>query len=72
MFEILKLLRDLNLRRAIDWHLEAVDDVTGLGHMVVRIPVDDQDVKMIEDMRSLFADTSIARQRPSGASDEES
>ncbi|MGH3977370.1 MAG: hypothetical protein ACRDS9_29275 [Pseudonocardiaceae bacterium] len=56
MFEILKILRDLNLMRAIDWHVEEnAGDSTGRHEIVVRIPIDDDDLRMVHDMRALFA-----------------
>ena len=48
MFKILQMLCDLNIQRAISWHVNE-------GVIVVRIPIDEQDVKMIRDMQSLFA-----------------
>lgn len=64
MFEILKILRDLNCMRAIDWHVEEhTEDITGditgestgRHEIVVRIPIDDDDLRMVHDMRALFA-----------------
>lgn len=60
MFEILKILRDLNLKRAIDWHVEEDTEAnsgasSGCHEIVVRIPIDDDDLRMVHDMRALFA-----------------
>ncbi|WP_328530165.1 hypothetical protein OG984_02985 [Nocardioides sp. NBC_00368] len=63
MFEILKILRDLNLKRAIDWHVEEDTEAgtgassgtsSGCHEIVVRIPIDDDDLRMVHDMRALF------------------
>lgn len=50
MFKILQMLRDLNIQRVISWHVDEDESV-----IVVRIPIDEQDAKMIRDMQSLFA-----------------
>jgi hypothetical protein len=60
MFEILKILRDLNLKRAIEWHVEEDTEAStgassGRHEIVVRIPIDDDDLRMVHDMRALFA-----------------
>lgn len=64
MFEILKILRDLNLQRAIDWHVGEDTEAStaassgassGCDEIVVRIPIDDDDLRMVHDMRALFA-----------------
>lgn len=56
MFKILTLLRDLNTLRQIDWHVEHSDCADPRTHhrLVVRIPVDDADLKFLKDMQAMF------------------
>lgn len=54
MFEILKLLRDLNVLRAVRWEVVARPG-DHMSDLVVHIPVSESDVLFIEDMERLFA-----------------
>lgn len=47
MFEVLKLLRDINTLRRIHWEIKD-------GIMHVQIPVSEDDAKFVEDMQRLF------------------
>lgn len=49
MFKILSLLRDLNTLRHIDWKIEEDD-----GMIVVKIPVDQDDIQFVKDMQRMF------------------
>ena len=57
MFKILTLLRDLNTLRQIDWHVEHSDstDLATPHQLVVRIPIDDTDLKLLQDMQAMFS-----------------
>lgn len=50
MFEVLKLLRDLNALRPIAWEIEG-------DEMVVRIPISAEDAQFVNDMQRLFEPT---------------
>jgi hypothetical protein len=52
MFEVLTLLRDLNTLRPIQWDIAESD--SGQEHLVVRIPIDADDRKVITDLRALL------------------
>ncbi|MFD2024147.1 MULTISPECIES: hypothetical protein [Promicromonospora] len=52
MFEVLTLLRDLNAIRPIQWDIAESD--SGREHLVVRIPIDTDDRKVITDLRALL------------------
>lgn len=48
MFKILCLLRDLNALRTVRWDIEG-------DQMVVRIPVDAEDITFVRDMQAMFS-----------------
>ena len=50
MFKILSLLRDLVQLRTIQWELDEDNH-----EMVVRIPVDDEDIEFTRQMQQLFS-----------------
>ena len=50
MFKILCLLRDLNALRAVHWYVASNNE-----ELVVRIPLSEEDAKLVEDMQRLFA-----------------
>lgn len=55
MFEILKFLKDLNVRRYVTHSVVESDSDENGHYLLVRIPLTNDDVKFYRDMQAMFA-----------------